>query len=83
MELVAHSPTPSMVSTGALERRGEEGAGRVRLVVLGEEQSCQRRLDAASAPASFSISSGIQSFSRIHSGMAIMNDARPRGATLK
>ena len=38
-EVVAHSPTPSMVSTAALvERRGVEGRSRVAQVMLAEQQ---------------------------------------------
>ncbi len=38
-DVVAHSPTPSMVSTAALvERRRIEGAGRMAEVMLGKQK---------------------------------------------
>ena len=80
--LVAHSPTPSTVNIAARWY----GDGKNALAACDSWCSGKNVSDAAPIPAfssAVSMSSGIHSFSFSHSGIAIMYDSSPFGATLK
>ena len=64
---------------GLLERRREEGAGGVRLVVVGEDVACRgtRRRSPRSS------SRGMRSFVSSQSGIALRSDAKPLGANAR
>ena len=80
-EVVAHSPTPSMVSTTASSNGEGKKAEAAWLWWCSANSSLPATLPlGANAASAFSRFGFWNSFSLIHSGIAMRKEAKPRGA---